>query len=89
MLDDLDGDTRNVLLIFARVWATRSTGRITSKTAAADWALFRLPPGHRPVLEHARQLYLHCSYSEERRRGALRAQVRPHVDHVRRSWRPL
>ncbi|MER6859849.1 aminoglycoside adenylyltransferase domain-containing protein [Streptomyces pilosus] len=62
---------------------------MTSKTAAADWALLRLPPAHRPVLEHAGQLYFHGSYSEERRRGALRAQMRPHVDHARRSWRPL
>ncbi|MFJ8545332.1 aminoglycoside adenylyltransferase family protein [Streptomyces sp. NPDC093586] len=82
LLDDLDGDTRNVLLTFARIWTTLATGRIESKDAAADWVLARLPPEHRPVLEHSRQLYLTCSYSEESWSDALRAQVRPHVDHV-------
>ncbi|MBN0043831.1 DUF4111 domain-containing protein [Streptomyces actuosus] len=81
--DGLDSDTRNVVLTFARIWTTLATGRIASKDAAADWALAHLPPEHRPVLEHARQLYLDCPYSEESWSGALRAQVRPHVDRVR------
>ncbi len=82
LVDDLDDDTRNVLLTFARIWTTLATGEIRSKDAAADWALTQLPPGHRPVLEHARHLYLHCSYAEESWSDALRAQVGPHVDHV-------
>ncbi|GHG99353.1 nucleotidyltransferase [Streptomyces lanatus] len=82
LLDDLDGDTRNVLLTFARIWTTLATGQIRSKDAAADWALARLPPEHRPALEHARQLYLNCGYSEESWSDALRAQVRPHVNRV-------
>ncbi|MEU6884957.1 aminoglycoside adenylyltransferase family protein [Streptomyces viridosporus] len=82
LLDDLDGDTRNVLLTLARVWSTLATGRIRPKDAAADWALTRLPPEHRPVLEHAKRLYLTRRYSEETWSGALRARVRPHVDHV-------
>lgn len=82
LLDDLDSDTRNVLLTFARIWTTLATGRIESKDAAADWALTRLPAEHRPALEHARQLYLDCNYSEESWSEALRAQVRPHVDRV-------
>ncbi|CAM5388180.1 aminoglycoside adenylyltransferase family protein [Streptomyces griseomycini] len=82
LLDDLDGDTRNVLLTLARVWSTLATGRIRSKDAAADWALTRLPPEHRPVLEHARRLYLDRRYCEESWSEALRAQVRPHVDRV-------
>ncbi|MGV9416333.1 aminoglycoside adenylyltransferase family protein [Streptomyces sp. NPDC003674] len=82
LLDGLDSDTRNVLLTFARIWSTLATGQIKSKDAAADWALARLPPEHRPVLEHARQLYLHCPYSEESWSDALRARVRPHADRV-------
>ncbi|MHC3470919.1 aminoglycoside adenylyltransferase family protein [Streptomyces sp. 7R007] len=82
LLNDLDSDTRNVLLTFARIWTTLATGQIRSKDAAADWALARLPPELRPVLEHARQLYLDCPYFEENWRDALRARVRPHVDHV-------
>ncbi|MCI4062593.1 aminoglycoside adenylyltransferase family protein [Micromonospora sp. R77] len=82
LLDDLTGDTRNVLLTFARIWTTIATGEIRSKDAAADWALGHLPPEHRPVLEHARDLYLHRTYSEESWSDELMAQVRPHVDHV-------
>ncbi|MFF4361057.1 aminoglycoside adenylyltransferase family protein [Streptomyces sp. NPDC001604] len=82
LLDDLDSDTRNVLLTFARIWTTLATGQIKPKDAAADWALAQLPPAHRPALEHARQLYLNCPYSEESWSDALQAQVRPHVDRV-------
>lgn len=82
LLADLDGDTRNTVLTLARVWTTLATGEIRSKDAAADWALARLPPEHRPVLEHARDLYLHRRYSEERWSGELRARVRPHVARV-------
>ncbi|MEU2056608.1 aminoglycoside adenylyltransferase family protein [Streptomyces bungoensis] len=82
LLDGLDGDTRNAVLTFARIWATLATGRILPKDTAADWAVGRLPPEHRPVLEHARHLYLNCRYEEESWSDALRAGVRPCVDHV-------
>ncbi|MFF2205043.1 aminoglycoside adenylyltransferase family protein [Streptomyces sp. NPDC058145] len=82
LLDALDSDTRNVLLTVARIWTTLATGRIRSKDAAADWALARLPPEHRPALEHARQLYLDCTYSEESWSDALLTRVRPVVDRV-------
>ncbi|MET7703030.1 aminoglycoside adenylyltransferase family protein [Streptomyces sp. NPDC005485] len=82
LLEDLDRDTRNVLLTFARIWTTLATGRIKSKDAAADWALAQLPPEHRAALEHARQLYLNCLYSEESWSEALRSQLRPHVNYV-------
>ncbi|MCA1271872.1 aminoglycoside adenylyltransferase family protein [Streptomyces rubiginosohelvolus] len=82
LLDDLEGDTRNVLLTLARIWATLATGRIMPKDVAAGWAVGQLPPEHRAVLEHARRLYLTCSYTEESWSEALRTQVRPHVDGV-------
>jgi streptomycin 3"-adenylyltransferase len=82
LLDDLDSDTRNVVLTFARIWTTLVTGEIRSKDAAADWALAQLPPGHRAVLQHAKELYLSSHYSEETWSDELRAQVRPHVDKV-------
>ncbi|MEZ7002912.1 aminoglycoside adenylyltransferase family protein [Streptomyces sp. AD55] len=82
LLDEVDGDTRNVLLTLSRVWSTLATGRIRPKDAAADWALPRLAPEHRPVLEHARRLYLGSHYAEETWTDALRARVRPHVSHV-------
>lgn len=82
LLDDLPDDARNVVLTFARIWATLATGDILSKDAAADWALQRLPAEHRPVLQHAKQLYLTCSYSEETWTEHLSTRVRPHVDAV-------
>jgi predicted nucleotidyltransferase len=82
LLDDLNADTRNVLLTLARVWTTLATGEIRSKDAAADWAMAQLPPQHRPVLEHARQLYLGSRYSEENWTDVLKAQVPAHVDEV-------
>ncbi|MFJ5999055.1 aminoglycoside adenylyltransferase domain-containing protein [Streptomyces sp. NPDC092370] len=59
LLEDLDGDTRDVLLTFARIRTTLATGRIKPKDAA-DRALARLPPEHRPALEHAGQPRLTC-----------------------------
>lgn len=58
LMDDLDTDTRNVLLTLARIWTTLATGTIRSKDGAADWVLERLPVAHRPVLELARDGYL-------------------------------
>ncbi|MFB7191065.1 aminoglycoside adenylyltransferase family protein [Streptomyces sp. NPDC056230] len=82
LLADLDDDTRNVLLTLARVWTTPSTGEIKTKDAAADWAMAHLPPEHRPVLEHARNLYLTCHYQDEVWSEELKGQVHPHVNDV-------
>ncbi len=79
LLDDLDGDEANVLLTLARIWTTLATGVIRPKDAAADWALPRLPPEHRDVLEHARAIYLGDAAEEW---SGLGPRVRPHVDHV-------
>ena len=58
LMDELDSDTRNVLLTLARIWTTLTTGAIRSKDAAAEWALDRLPAEHRPALARARAVYL-------------------------------
>jgi streptomycin 3"-adenylyltransferase len=58
LLEDLEDDTRNVLLTLARMWSTLETGQIRSKDAAADWALPSLPARHRPALTLARDAYL-------------------------------
>jgi len=79
LLSYLDGDERNVVLTFARIWMTLATGVIRSKDAAADWVLPRLPPEHRAVLERARAIYLDEAVEEW---GDLLHRVRPHVDHV-------
>jgi predicted nucleotidyltransferase len=79
LLDELDSDTRNVLLTLARIWSTVATGFIRSKDAAADWALDRLPEEHRAVLARARAIYVG---DEEERWDDIRPRLRPHTDHV-------
>lgn len=79
-------DTRNCLLTFARIWTTLETGEIRPKDAAAAWVLPRLPEDHRPVLAHARAIYL--GEAEERWDGLL-DRVRPHVDYVVEQIRSL
>ena len=58
LLADREEDTVNVLLTLARMWHTVETGRVTSKDAAARWAIERLPEEMRPPLEAARAIYL-------------------------------
>lgn len=89
LLVKLDEDTRNILLTLARIWSTLVTGEIRAKDDAADWALARLPMEHRPVLEHARDLYRTCHYQDETWSEELRSQVRPHVDAVLVRINPL
>jgi streptomycin 3"-adenylyltransferase len=79
LLADLDGDERNVVLTFVRIWTSLATGIIRTKDAAADWAMPLLPAEHRPVLAHARAIYLGDSAEEW---GDLLPIVRPFVDHV-------
>lgn len=79
LLAALDSDTTNVVLTFARIWTTLATGTIRSKDAAADWVLALLNEEHRPVLIHARAVYLG---DEDEHWDDLQARLRPHVDHV-------
>ena len=58
LLDDLEDDTRNVVLTLARIWMTVETGEIRAKEIAADWALERLPPERHAVLARARAIYV-------------------------------
>jgi predicted nucleotidyltransferase len=78
LLDDLESDTRNVLLTLARMWTTVATGEMRSKDGAADWALAQLPLAHQPVLELAREAYLGAV---DDRHYDVR-QVRSHADLV-------
>ncbi len=79
LLDDLDSDTANVSLTFARIWVTLATGEIRSKDAAAEWVLDRLPEEHRPVLIRARAVYLG---DEDDRWDDLRAEARSFAEYV-------
>lgn len=53
---ELEQDTRNVLLTYARIWSTLETNAIRSKPAAADWAMHRLPKVHQPVMKRAKSI---------------------------------
>lgn len=76
---DLQSDTRNVLLTFARIWSTLATGIIHSKDAAADWVLHRLPEEYQLVLARARAIYLghHPEHWHD-----IGDQLEPHVEYV-------
>jgi streptomycin 3"-adenylyltransferase len=80
LLSYLDGDERNVVLTFVRIWTTLATGMFRSKDGAADWALPLLPPEHRAVLERARELYVRGIPTEDW--GDLMPGVRPFVEYV-------
>ena len=82
LLEDLDSDTANVVLTFARIWTTLATGSIRTKDAAADWVLGRLREDQRPVLAHARAVDLGDELDGW---DELQAQVRPHIEHVLRE----
>ena len=86
LLADLESDTANVVLTFARIWTTLATGEIRSKDGAADWALARLPAALQPVLARARAVYLG---DEVDRWDDLEGNVRAHLDRVVREIEPL
>ena len=84
LLADLESDTGNVILTFARIWTTLATGEIRPKDVAADWVLERLPEEHRAVLARARAIYLG---EEPERWDDLTPRVRSHADFVIRAAR--
>ena len=53
----IKGDERNVILTLARMWQTVTTGEITSKDVAAEWAIPLLPKEHVTLLDIARKGY--------------------------------
>ncbi|HAU0368118.1 TPA: DUF4111 domain-containing protein [Legionella pneumophila] len=55
-MSELNSDTRNVLLTFARIWSTVETDAIRSKPAAANWAIDRLPEQYRSVIKRAKAI---------------------------------
>jgi len=52
------GDERDVILTLARMWLTASTGEISSKDSAAEWAIPKLPGNYAALLDIARKAYL-------------------------------
>ncbi|PXY20679.1 aminoglycoside adenylyltransferase domain-containing protein [Prauserella muralis] len=58
LLEDIDGDERNVLLTLARILVTLETGRIVSKDAAAEAVALTLTGTDRELLKRASAGYL-------------------------------
>jgi predicted nucleotidyltransferase len=85
LLDDLRSDTRNVLLTLARIWTTVATGEVRTKDQAADWALSRLPDGHRPMLARARDLYRNGGFGDPWDEGAADVLAERLVSEIGRS----
>ncbi len=56
LIENLDHDTRNVLLTYARIWAMLMTDAMYSKPEAALWALDKLPKEYKPVMNKARAI---------------------------------
>ena len=57
-LNETDLGIRNVVLALARIWCDIVTDQIRTKDQAAEWALSRLPPRHRAILQRAMAGYL-------------------------------
>jgi len=56
LTEDLDWDTRNVLLTLSRIWCTLETDLIQSKSKAVEYAIQRIPQEYKPVLKHAKEV---------------------------------
>lgn len=77
LLNDLDWDTRNVLLTLARIWCTLATATIRSKADAASLAIEKLPNEYKPVLERARAILLS---EEEESWEDIKDKIKPCAD---------
>jgi Domain of unknown function (DUF4111) len=88
LLQDLESDTRNVVLTLARIWSGIVTDEVRSKDAAADWALSRLPEQHRDVLAEARSIYLDDQGQESNDLPRARAYADHVVAEIHKQARP-
>lgn len=76
---ELETDTRNVLLTLARIWSTISTDQIRSKSAAANWAIKRLPKQFWPVVTRAKSI---CIGMENEHWDDLKTLIKPCSDFI-------
>lgn len=58
LMEGIKGDERNVILTLARMWQTMTTGKISPKDVAAEWAIPPLlPKEHATLVDIARKAY--------------------------------
>jgi predicted nucleotidyltransferase len=74
LIEEIDSDTRNVVLTLARIWCGLVTGTVSAKADAAAWALPRVAAEQRAVLSRARDIYLG---TEQEHWDDLRDGIRP------------
>ena len=79
LMGDLDSDTRNVLLTFARIWSTVKTDSIHSKPAAADWAMSHLPSIYNPVMLRAKNI---CTSKEKEYWDDIGSLIKPCAEFI-------
>lgn len=81
--DDWKGDERNIVLALVRIWYTSMTGQITSKNAAANWAIQHLPSSTQNIVIAARDEYLGLNAADlaayPKERAELLHQIRSSV----------
>ncbi|WP_291387218.1 MULTISPECIES: aminoglycoside adenylyltransferase family protein [Achromobacter] len=80
--EDWADDERNIILALARIWYTAVTGEIASKADAAAWLLARIEPQFRPILNHARAIYLGQAPDDLAQRHANETEA--FITHARR-----
>lgn len=76
---DLDHDTRNVLLTYARIWSTLETNSIKSKSVAADWVMNHLPEVYQPVMRRAKSI---CIGEENEYWDDIKVLIKPCADFI-------
>jgi streptomycin 3"-adenylyltransferase len=76
---DLEHDTRNVLLTYARIWSTLETNAIRSKPAAADWVMKHLPEIYQPVIKRAKSI---CIGVENEHWDDIKVLIKPCADFM-------
>lgn len=79
---DWADEERNIILALARGWYTASSGKITSKDAAAAWLLQKIASPYRAVLRKARASYLG---QEQDDLATQPAEVAAFIAHARRA----
>lgn len=77
---ELEDDTRNVLLTYARIWSTLETNAIRSKPAAADWVINHLPKMYQPVMKRAKSI---CIGMENEYWKDIEQFIKPCADFIK------
>ena len=89
LVEDLETDTRNVLLTLARIWMTLMNGEVRAKDVAARWAARRVSTEHRKLLDRARAGYLGEVEDRWDDVQAVTALADELLDRIERAARPL